>query len=534
MMGAAAASGDQNRAARCATAVCVAEGALGGMTSLLAAVGSGGAATVDAAVPAAAALALLTRIPAIAARVVSTEGMLPALVAALGVPTSAAAYARAAGAVVGAGGSSSSDAVFSLDVGRQLSASWPISADAVAAAASSASLVAHVASAVGNIAAHAASANVLATAPEVLPAMLRLLRSDRTEVREMAAGTARNLALTAVGRCALLKSPGFLKALLACIMHDGGAGRPASARGGLAAAAGGSLSPMRTSWRGGSGEGAEEGDGGAGGITHRERAVEAGAGEAGRHGWIALSPTVSPGRGGTGTRATAESCGGHGGEESTSVHRGIDPNAVADLPSSTELAPAAQSRAGDVPTGQSEAAAAAALRENHAAAGCLVNLSSDEGCLDTLARTPSVVDVLTYVLRKHGGAQGGIHGGTHGGTQGVTDVRLRRYAVAVLANLSAHPPWCATLLLRHAAAAEGVAHTLRTMTPPLAGEASHWPAGVSSAHHSQSVTRVAAATTARTPADRSAPRSLIQAPVRRINTRTHCPRAHGATTGAGA
>jgi hypothetical protein len=136
------------------------------------------------------------------------------------------------------------------------STSTSASVSAVAAAheaEAAASLVAHAASAVGNIAAHAASANVLATAPGVLPAVLKLLQSDRPDTREMAAGAARNLALTEIGRGALVRSPGFLKALLACLMHGGGAGRPASARGGLAAAAGGRLSPMRTSWGAGAG-----------------------------------------------------------------------------------------------------------------------------------------------------------------------------------------------------------------------------------------------------------------------------------------
>jgi len=81
---------------RCANAVCTADGALAGLTSLLGEAaligvglcvgggggsgcggggGGGGAGAAAGAVAAAAAVALLTRIPAVAARVVSTEGM---------------------------------------------------------------------------------------------------------------------------------------------------------------------------------------------------------------------------------------------------------------------------------------------------------------------------------------------------------------------------------------------------------------------------------------------------------------------------
>ena len=184
-------SRDESRAVRCANAVCTADGVLAGLTELLrgarkAGTEGGGAdiegrggdvegalGDIEGALPAAAAVALLTRVPAVAARVVSTEGTVSALVDALH-----------AGAI--------DDETESV-----------------------AALLAHAASAVGNIAAHTASAGLLAPAPGLIPGLARLLGGPRPgAAREMAAGAARNLALTAAGRRALRSTPGFLAKVL--------------------------------------------------------------------------------------------------------------------------------------------------------------------------------------------------------------------------------------------------------------------------------------------------------------------------------
>jgi hypothetical protein len=55
----------------------------------------------------------------------------------------------------------------------------------------------------------------------VLAAVLRLLRAERPDIREMGAATSRNLALTEIGRGALVKTKGLVQALLACLMHAG-------------------------------------------------------------------------------------------------------------------------------------------------------------------------------------------------------------------------------------------------------------------------------------------------------------------------
>ncbi|ACO61910.1 predicted protein [Micromonas commoda] len=167
----AAASRDESRAVRCANAVCTADGVLAGLTELL----RGGAkGDKEEALPAAAAVALLTRVPAVAARVVSTEGTVAALVDALH---------------AGGDGDGGDDA-------------------------ESHALLAHAASAVGNIAAHPASAGLIAPAPRLVPGLARLLTGARPEVREMAAGAARNLALTAAGRKALRQTDGFVGKIL--------------------------------------------------------------------------------------------------------------------------------------------------------------------------------------------------------------------------------------------------------------------------------------------------------------------------------
>ena len=75
-------------------------------------------------------------------------------------------------------------------------------------------MLAHAASAVGNIAAHPASAGLIAPAPRLVPGLARLLTGARPEVREMAAGAARNLALTAAGRKALRQTDGFVGKIL--------------------------------------------------------------------------------------------------------------------------------------------------------------------------------------------------------------------------------------------------------------------------------------------------------------------------------
>ena len=166
----AASSRDESRAVRCANAVCTADGVLAGLTELL----RGGAkGDREGALPAAAAVALLTRVPAVAARVVSTEGTVGALV----------------------------DALHAGD-------------DDGDGDAESHALLAHAASAVGNIAAHPASAGLIAPAPRLVPGLARLLTGARPEVREMAAGAARNLALTAAGRKALRQTEGFVGKIL--------------------------------------------------------------------------------------------------------------------------------------------------------------------------------------------------------------------------------------------------------------------------------------------------------------------------------
>ena len=84
-----------------------------------------------------------------------------------------------------------------------------------------AALLAHAASAVGNIAAHTASAGLLAPAPGLIPGLARLLGGPRPgAAREMAAGAARNLALTAAGRKALRSTPGFLAKVLVSLGSD--------------------------------------------------------------------------------------------------------------------------------------------------------------------------------------------------------------------------------------------------------------------------------------------------------------------------
>ena len=190
-------SRDESRAVRCANAVCTADGVLAGLTELLrgarkAGTDGGGAdiegrggdvegalGDIEGALPAAAAVALLTRVPAVAARVVSTEGTVSALVDALH-----------AGAI--------DDETESV-----------------------AALLAHAASAVGNIAAHTASAGLLAPAPGLIPGLARLLGGPRPgAAREMAAGAARNLALTAAGRKALRSTPGFLAKVLVSLGSD--------------------------------------------------------------------------------------------------------------------------------------------------------------------------------------------------------------------------------------------------------------------------------------------------------------------------
>ena len=191
-------SRDESRAVRCANAVCTADGVLAGLTELLrgarkagteggiqgdieGAIGDveGTLGDIEGALPAAAAVALLTRVPAVAARVVSTEGTVSALVDALH-----------AGAI--------DDETESV-----------------------AALLAHAASAVGNIAAHTASAGLLAPAPGLIPGLARLLGGPRPgAAREMAAGAARNLALTAAGRKALRSTPGFLAKVLVSLGSD--------------------------------------------------------------------------------------------------------------------------------------------------------------------------------------------------------------------------------------------------------------------------------------------------------------------------
>ena len=170
LLSGAASSRDESRAVRCANAVCTADGVLAGLTELL----RGGAkGDKEEALPAAAAVALLTRVPAVAARVVSTEGTVGALVDALH-----------------AGDDDGDDDDESH------------------------ALLAHAASAVGNIAAHPASAGLIAPAPRLVPGLARLLTGARPEVREMAAGAARNLALTAAGRKALRQTEGFVGKIL--------------------------------------------------------------------------------------------------------------------------------------------------------------------------------------------------------------------------------------------------------------------------------------------------------------------------------
>ena len=177
-------SRDESRAVRCANAVCTADGVLDGLTELLRGARKAGTegdiqGDIEGALPAAAAVALLTRVPAVAARVVSTEGTVSALVDALH-----------AGAI--------DDETESV-----------------------AALLAHAASAVGNIAAHTASAGLLAPAPGLIPGLARLLGGPRPgAAREMAAGAARNLALTAAGRKALRSTPGFLAKVLVSLGSD--------------------------------------------------------------------------------------------------------------------------------------------------------------------------------------------------------------------------------------------------------------------------------------------------------------------------
>ena len=184
-------SRDESRAVRCANAVCTADGVLAGLTELLRGARKAGTeggiqgdvegalGDIEGALPAAAAVALLTRVPAVAARVVSTEGTVSALVDALH-----------AGAI-----DDESESV--------------------------AALLAHAASAVGNIAAHTASAGLLAPAPGLIPGLARLLGGPRPgAAREMAAGAARNLALTAAGRRALRSTPGFLAKVLVSLGSD--------------------------------------------------------------------------------------------------------------------------------------------------------------------------------------------------------------------------------------------------------------------------------------------------------------------------
>ena len=177
-------SRDESRAVRCANAVCTADGVLAGLTELLRGARKAGTeggiqGDIEGALPAAAAVALLTRVPAVAARVVSTEGTVSALVDALH-----------AGAI--------DDETESV-----------------------AALLAHAASAVGNIAAHTASAGLLAPAPGLIPGLARLLGGPRPgAAREMAAGAARNLALTAAGRKALRSTPGFLAKVLVSLGSD--------------------------------------------------------------------------------------------------------------------------------------------------------------------------------------------------------------------------------------------------------------------------------------------------------------------------
>ena len=177
-------SRDESRAVRCANAVCTADGVLAGLTELLRGARKAGTeggiqGDIEGALPAAAAVALLTRVPAVAARVVSTEGTVSALVDAL--------HASA------------------IDDKTE----------------SVAALLAHAASAVGNIAAHTASAGLLAPAPGLIPGLARLLGGPRPgSAREMAAGAARNLALTAAGRKALRSTPGFLAKVLVSLGSD--------------------------------------------------------------------------------------------------------------------------------------------------------------------------------------------------------------------------------------------------------------------------------------------------------------------------
>ena len=177
-------SRDESRAVRCANAVCTADGVLAGLTELLRGARKAGTeggiqGDIEGALPAAAAVALLTRVPAVAARVVSTEGTVSALVDAL--------HASA------------------IDDKTE----------------SVAALLAHAASAVGNIAAHTASAGLLVPAPGLIPGLARLLGGPRPgSAREMAAGAARNLALTAAGRKALRSTPGFLAKVLVSLGSD--------------------------------------------------------------------------------------------------------------------------------------------------------------------------------------------------------------------------------------------------------------------------------------------------------------------------
>ena len=177
-------SRDESRAVRCANAVCTADGVLAGLTELLRGARKAGTeggiqGDIEGALPAAAAVALLTRVPAVAARVVSTEGTVSALV----------------------------DALHASAIDDET--------ESVAA------LLAHAASAVGNIAAHTASAGLLAPAPGLIPGLARLLGGPRPgAAREMAAGAARNLALTAAGRKALRSTPGFLAKVLVSLGSD--------------------------------------------------------------------------------------------------------------------------------------------------------------------------------------------------------------------------------------------------------------------------------------------------------------------------
>ena len=182
----AAASRDESRAVRCANAVCTADGVLAGVTELLRGAAKGDR---EGALPAAAAVALLTRVPAVAARVVSTEGTVAALVDAL----------RA--------GDGDDDDRYDRSGGDRHDRSGGDDAESHA-------LLAHAASAVGNIAAHPASAGLIAPAPGLVPGLARLLAGARPEVREMAAGAARNLALTAAGRKALRQTDGFVGKIL--------------------------------------------------------------------------------------------------------------------------------------------------------------------------------------------------------------------------------------------------------------------------------------------------------------------------------